>query len=66
MRRPVTFKRRFLFIRGIVSLTLSLASIFVFAGLGKTQALEKATIKSDRNKPLEAPKKGNNASEVAK
>ena len=57
MRRPVIFKRRFLFIRGIVSLTLALASIFVFAGLGKTQSLEKATIKSDRNKPLEAPKK---------
>lgn len=57
MRRPVTFKRRFLFIRGIVCLALSLASIFVFAGLGKTQSLEKATIKSDRSKPLEAPKK---------
>ena len=57
MRRLVLSKRRFLFIRGIVCLTLSLAIVFILAGLGRTQSPDKFTIKSDRNKPLEAPKK---------
>jgi len=31
--------------------------MFILAGLDKAQSLDKFTIKSDRNKPLEAPKK---------
>jgi len=57
MRRPVMSKLSFLSIRGMVCITLSLASMFIFAGPGRTQSLEKFTLKSDRNNPLKAPTK---------
>ena len=57
MRRPIISKFTFWSIRGIVCITLSLTSMFILPGLGRTQSLDKFTIKSDRNKPLEAPKK---------
>ncbi len=57
MRRPIISKFTFWSIRGIVCITLSLTSMFILPGLGRTQSFDKFTIKSDRNKPLEAPKK---------
>jgi hypothetical protein len=40
-----------------VCIALSLASIFIVAAPGKTEAPDKVAIKSDRNNPVEAPKK---------
>lgn len=57
MRRPVMSKLRYLSIRGIVCATLSLAGIFIFAGPGRAQSLEKFAIKIDGNNPLKAPTK---------
>jgi hypothetical protein len=57
MRHPVICKLRFFSVRRLGWIALSLASVFILAGPVPGQSLEKFTIKSDRNKPLEAPKK---------
>ena len=57
MRHPVISKFRSSLIRRSVCISLSLAIICVFAGPGRTQSHERFTIKADRNKPREAPRK---------
>jgi hypothetical protein len=57
MRRPTMPKDRFLSVHRIVSIALSLASILIVAAPCRTQSPDRFTIKSDRNKPIEAPKK---------
>src|SRR2546425_772771 len=57
MRVPCIPRGRFLPIRWIVCIAVSLAGMFIFAGPSKAQTFDKFTIKSDRNKPVAAPKK---------
>src|SRR6185369_5573093 len=62
MKRPCISIGGFLSIRWTVCIGASLAGLFVFAGAsraqtGKAQTLDKYTIKSDRSKPVAAPKK---------
>lgn len=61
MRRPTIPTDTFLSIRRIMCVALSLASILILAAPGRTQTPDKFTIKSDRNKPVEAPKKRTSA-----
>lgn len=61
MRRPTFLTDSFLSIRTIVCVALAFASILIVAAPGRTQTHDKSTIKSDRNKPVEAPKKRTSA-----
>jgi hypothetical protein len=63
MRRPTILTDRFLSIRQIVCIALSLAGVFIVAAPGRTQSPDKAAIKSDRNRPVEAPKKTTTSAE---
>ncbi|HKO96283.1 MAG TPA: hypothetical protein VJU86_04790 [Pyrinomonadaceae bacterium] len=57
MRHPTFPTDSFLSIRTIVCVALSFASILIVAAPGRAQTYDKFSIQSDKNKPVEAPKK---------